>query len=132
MMIVEIIRQKYKGTRHFLEGKPDIIIEIEILDGEMMKRNHLGFNQLQHRLRIKDVFQLKDVNVAILETDGTISVLKKTDQLNALPVNLINDGEIIHNNLRIIGQDQAWLWRTLGKQGITDYEQIFSCEYTKK
>jgi uncharacterized membrane protein YcaP (DUF421 family) len=108
MMIVEIITQKYKGTRHFLEGKPDIIIENGKLNREMMKRNHLDFNQLQHLLRMKDVFQIKDVNVAIIETDGTISVLKKTDQLKALPVNLINDGEIIQNNLRMIGQDEAW------------------------
>ena len=112
MMIVEIITQKYKGTRHFLEGKPDIIIENGKLNREMIKRNRLDFNQLQHLLRIKDVFQIKDVNVAILETDGTISVLKKTDQLKALPVNLINDGEIIQNNLRMIGQDEAWLVRT--------------------
>ena len=113
MMIVEIITQKYKGTRHFLEGKPDIIIENGKLNREMIKRNRLDFNQLQHLLRIKDVFQIKDVNVAILETDGTISVLKKTDQLKALPVNLINDGEVIYNNLRVIGQDEAWLVRTL-------------------
>jgi len=53
------------------------------------------------------VFQVKDVNVAILETDGTMSVLKKTYQLTALPVNLINNGEIIQNNLRMIGQDEA-------------------------
>ncbi|MGM0523588.1 MAG: YetF domain-containing protein [Bacillota bacterium] len=58
-------------------------------------------------------------------------MLKKTDQLKALPVNLINDGEIIHNNLRVINKDDAWLKRTLKKQGITDYEKIFSCEYTK-
>jgi uncharacterized membrane protein YcaP (DUF421 family) len=108
MMIVEIITQKYKGTRHFLEGKPDIIIENGKLNREMIKRNHLDFNQLQHLLRMKDVFQIKDVNVAIIETDGTISVLKKTDQLKALSVNLINDGEIIQNNLRMIGQDEAW------------------------
>lgn len=70
MMIVEIITQKYKGTRHFLEEKPDIIIENGKLNREMMKRNRLDFNQLQHLLRMKDVFQVKDVNVAILETDG--------------------------------------------------------------
>ena len=131
MMIVEIITQKYKGTRHFLEGKTDIIIENGKLNRKMIKRNRLDFNQLQHLLRIKDVFQVKDVNVAILETDGTISVLKKTDQLKALPVNLINDGEIIQNNLRMIGQDEARLVRTLKKQGITDHKKIFSCEYTK-
>ncbi|GEM04957.1 DUF421 domain-containing protein [Halolactibacillus miurensis] len=131
MMIIEIVTQKYKGTRHFLEGKPDIIIENGKIDREMMKRNRLDFNQLQHLLRMKDVFQIKDVNVAILETDGTISVLKKSDPIKVLPVNLINDGEIIYNNLRVLGKDDIWLKRTLKQQGITDYENIFSCEYTK-
>lgn len=131
MMIIEITTQKFKETRHILEGKPDIIIENGIIDREMMKRNHLDFNQLQHLLRMKDVFQIKDVNVAILETDGTISVLRKSDPLEALPVNLINDGEIIANNLAVIGKDDVWLKEQLKKQNASDISAIFSCEYTK-
>lgn len=131
MIIVEVITQKFKSTRHLLEGKPDVIISNGQIDREMLRRNRLDFNQLQHLLRMKDIFQIKDVNVAILETDGTISVLKRTDSLKELPVNLINDGEIIYDNLTLIEKDESWLLTTLKKQGIDDYQSIFSCEYTK-
>lgn len=129
MLIIEFITQKLKGTRRFLEGKADLIIENGKINRELLKQNHLDFYQLQHLLREKDVFQIKDVNYAILETDGTVSVLKKDNVLKTLPVNLINDGEIIYQNLAIINKDKDWLIAELQKENNEKIEQIFSCEY---
>src|SRR5699024_542138 len=78
MYITEFITQRFKGSRALIEGKPAIIIKKGKLDREVMKKSKIDINQLQHLLRLKDVFSLRDVEYAILENDGTVSVLKKS------------------------------------------------------
>lgn len=99
-------------------------------------------NQLQLLLRSKDVFSLQDVEYAIFETDGSVSVLKKSQQQNPvrkdlglvqeyvnLPMALISDGELIKDNLEETKKDEAWLKAELKRQNITDYKQVMYAEY---
>jgi uncharacterized membrane protein YcaP (DUF421 family) len=144
LYMTEIITLKYKGTRSFLEGNPAIVISKGLLQREEMKKNKLDMNQFLHLLRMKDVFSVQEVDYAILESDGTVSVLKKTQaqplnrlDLNLpveevyLPITLINDGEIIYDNLEQINQDEQWLVQELRKQDIYTYKDIFYAEYKK-
>lgn len=72
----EILTQKYKRARKLLEGEPSIVIKKGKIIYEELKKNHLDINQLQHLLRSKDVFSIRECEYAILETDGTVSALK--------------------------------------------------------
>lgn len=145
MYITEFITQRFKGSRALIEGKPAIIIKKGKLDREVMKKSKIDINQLQHLLRLKDVFSLRDVEYAILENDGTVSVLKKSSSqsLNrqdfelkeeevVLPVTLINDGEIIYDNLKEIKRDKAWLEKQLKYQDIDSIKDVFYAEYQEK
>lgn len=102
-----------------------------------MGKNKLDINQLQHLLRQKSVFSIREVEYALLETDGKLSVLRKaiynppTNQdLNRFPKNeklpftLITDGEVIWNNLKELGQDEDWLENELRKLGIHSYKDV--------
>lgn len=142
MYVTEFITQRFKGSRSLLEGRPAIIVRKGKIDREAMKKNKLDINQFQHLLRLKDVFSLRDVEYAILENDGTISVLNKTrsqtptrkdlklqDEKVYLPVTLINDGEIIEDNLAEINKDKDWLYDQIKKQKISSIEEIFYAEY---
>ncbi|MGN8644578.1 DUF421 domain-containing protein [Gracilibacillus sp. HCP3S3_G5_1] len=142
LYLTEVITQKFKGTRALLEGRPSIIIHKGKLQREEMRKGRLDMNQLLHLLRSKDVFSIREVDYAILETDGTVSVLKKTgyqpttrDDLNlppeqvVLPFMLINDGEIIWDSLNEIGKDENWLNEELKKQKITSAKEVFYAEY---
>ncbi|MFD2045371.1 DUF421 domain-containing protein [Ornithinibacillus salinisoli] len=144
LLIVEIITQKFKGSRGFLEGKPAIVIQNGQLVREVMKKNRLDVNQLQHLLREKNVFTMKEVQFAILETNGTVSVLKKSDyqtptrqDINLAPqevklaTTLINDGEIIYDNLQELDLTEEWLLEEMVKQGYTHVKDVFYAEYTK-
>lgn len=144
MYIVELITQKFKGTRHFLEGGPTIIIYNGQLIRDEMKKSKLDINQLRHLLREKDVFSISEVEYAILETDGTVSVLKKSayqtptrkdlklaNQEVKLSMTIINDGELIEDNLREKNLNEEWLQEQLEKQGFTSIEEVFYAEYTK-
>ncbi|MFX3615924.1 MAG: DUF421 domain-containing protein [Sporolactobacillus sp.] len=142
--IVEWSTQKFRGTRSFLEGRPTIIIHNGRMDREAMKKEKLDINMLQNLLRHKDVFSIREVDYAILETDGTVSVMKKSkydvpknEDLQQpqrpvyLPVNIINDGEVDLQNLKRAGLNEDWLKNELKKHHINHYKDVFYCEWKK-
>ncbi|WAA08629.1 DUF421 domain-containing protein [Fervidibacillus albus] len=140
----EIITQKFRKTRPFLEGGPSIVIHKGNIVYDALKKNHLDLNQLQHLLRTKNVFSIKQCEFAILETDGTISVMKKPEyecvtkkdlqiQTNpsSLSYALILDGEIINENLKAIGWGERKLHEELKKVGVKSIGDVLYCEWEK-
>ncbi len=140
--LLELITQKFAKTRSFLEGNPSVVIRQGKLDREQLKKNNLDLNQLQHLLRDKDVFSIREVEYAILEPNGTVNVLRKHQygqatkkELNIapepvyLPIGLIIDGEVLWDNLAEAGYDEAWLLNKLNKKGIVKPEQVFYAEW---
>ncbi|AVQ98679.1 hypothetical protein OBCHQ24_06515 [Oceanobacillus iheyensis] len=144
LYLTEIITQKWKSSRAFLEGSPDIIIYKGKLIRDTMKKSKLDLNHLQHLLREKDVFSIQDVEYAILETNGKVSVLKKAAQQTPtkqdlkvathdvhLATTLINDGEIIFDNLKEKNLTEEWLIEELHKQDYSSPKEVFYAEYIK-
>ncbi|MCM3707087.1 MULTISPECIES: DUF421 domain-containing protein [Cytobacillus] len=140
----EYITQKFKRTRKMLEGEPSIVIKKGKIVYEELKKNHLDLNQLQHLLRSKDVFSISECEYAILETDGTISALKKPAYaipsnkdlgvpINTveLPVTLIIDGEVIWDNLKSIGWDDTKLMNEIKNYGARSIEDVLYAEWKK-
>ncbi|MYL18482.1 DUF421 domain-containing protein [Halobacillus litoralis] len=138
----EVITEKFKGTRKILEGSPSLVIYKGNIDREQLKKNKLDINQLQHLLRSKDVFSIRDVQYAVLETDGTISVLKNSLSQNVsrsdlnlpplpvpLPRTIISDGEVIWDNLMEAGLDQNWLHDQLKAQDYEAPEEVLYAEF---
>lgn len=141
---IEVATQKFKRTRALFEGQPEIVIRRGKLIRDVMKKNKLDINQLQHLLREKDVFSIREVEYAILETNGAISVLKKSDfqtptrkdmklapQPANLSVTLINDGEIIYDNLEEKNLTEEWLLEQLKEHGFDHVKDVFYAEYMK-
>ncbi|NLM97393.1 MAG: DUF421 domain-containing protein [Halanaerobiaceae bacterium] len=142
ILATDYIAQKFLKARSFLEGNPDVIIRNGIIDQKIMKKNMLDINTLLEMLRQKDVFTLQDVEYAILEASGTLSVLKKTAaqavkrgdlQLPARPVNLataiIIDGEILWRDLENTGLNIKDLKEEIEKKGYKDVRDIFYAEW---
>ena len=138
----EIATQKSMRLRHFFEGEPTILIHKGEILREALKKNYLDLNQLQHLLRTKDVFSIQDVDYAILETDGTINVLKKSSALpptrqelrltkkeEEFGIGLILDGVLINKNLKQVHKDTTWLLKQLKARGFHHYSDIFYAEY---
>ncbi|MGP4106707.1 DUF421 domain-containing protein [Virgibacillus sp. L01] len=144
LYVTEIITQKYKGSRSLLEGNPAIVIHKGKLIKEEMKKNKLDINQLQHLLRAKDAFSISEVEYAILETDGTVSVMKKPVHQTTtkqdfniapkpvrLPTTLINDGEVLWDNLRESNLSEEWLEQELTKQNFNSVKEVFYAEWNE-
>ncbi|WP_191562274.1 DUF421 domain-containing protein [Metabacillus idriensis] len=142
IFIIEIITQKWKGTRGFLEGRPTIIIHQGKIVRESLRKSKLDLNQLQHLVRAKGAFSLREVAFAILETDGTINILKKpmfeaptrSDfQFNPehaiLPFSMILDGEVLLDNVSEAGLSEEWLQQELRKHNIKSYKDVLYAEW---
>lgn len=142
LFIVEMITQKYKGSRFLLEGKPAMIIQRGKLIYEELRKNKLDIGEVQHLLRMKDVFAIQEVEYAILEPNGDLSVLKKSpyqtpakkdfDMLPKKPeiaMTLITDGEILYDNLAEADLTKEWLLDELLKQNYLSEKEVFYAEY---
>lgn len=104
-----------------------------------MGKNYFPLELLLSELRTVDAPNLSELEAAVLETSGHISVLKKSDYSpvtpkdldiktmgGGLPTLLINDGKIIEERLRELGYDEKWLKDELLKRGITDVNDVYA------
>ncbi|MCM2603759.1 DUF421 domain-containing protein [Rossellomorea marisflavi] len=144
IFVTEFFTQKSRKFRHLMEGTPAIVINKGIINYTVLKKNHLDLNQLQHLLRAKDIFSIKECEYALLESNGTLSVIKKPlyDQVQrqdlslplkkaTLPMSLIMDGEIVYDNLKIVGEDDRWLQTEISRQGFASPKDVLLAEWTE-
>lgn len=123
--------------RKVVDGEATVVIENgKILEGNL-KRIRIPIDGLISELRAKDVFSIADVEFALFEPGGKISVQKKSQkqpltpsdlnrptQYDGLPTNLIMDGVILEDALRSLNLSKAWLHHQLGKQNIRDTAEV--------
>ena len=140
--LTEMATQKSVRLRHLFEGKPSMIIKKGRLDWAELKVNRLDIDQLQQLLRAKGVFSVQEVEYAILENNGSISVLRKAEadqptcqdmKLQAserkMPYTIISDGDVVKTSLEEAGKNEEWLREELQKQGAEKPEEISYAEY---
>jgi uncharacterized membrane protein YcaP (DUF421 family) len=138
----EMVTQKFIGSRKFLEGEPNIVIRKGQIKYKALKKAKLDINQLQSLVRQQGYFSLREVEYAIIETNGMVSVLPKPEydtpknsdlKIKAdtpnIPINLIIDGEIVTENLKEAGLDEQWLKRQLAKQKVNDFKDVLFAEW---
>jgi len=144
LWVIEKITQKFRRARKILDGDPAIIIRNGQIDFDVLKKEQMDVNELLSILRQKDTFSVREVEFAILEASGNISVLKKSkydnptredmklkDEPVYLAINLILDGEILQDNLDAIGFDKEWLKKQIKKFGVEKIEDVFFAEWKK-
>lgn len=144
LFTIEKIAQKFKGSRFILEGKPALVIHRGELIYEEMRKNKIDINELQQLLRMKDIFAIQEVEYAVLETNGEISVVKKSEyqtptkkDLNVAPsepqiaMTVIMDGEMIKDNMAEVNITEEWLLEELKRQNYSDVKEVFYAEYLK-
>jgi len=114
--------------RKFFCGKPVILIDNGRILQKNLQRTRVTLDELSGHLRQKDVLDIREVQYAILETDGTLSVFPYPDHRPAsaaeagiptcrqyLPITLIQDGYLYRENLKKSGKNEQWLTRELEK-----------------
>lgn len=132
------LNMKSYAVRKLINARPTILIEDGRIIDKSMKKLRITMNELNMKLREKDVFNLKDVHFAIMEKNGTLSILLKEDKKAITPSqmklkvesssilnDIVIDGKIIYKNLQIAGIDEKWLEGELKKKSINSISEVF-------
>ncbi|GIN39763.1 DUF421 domain-containing protein [Heyndrickxia oleronia] len=141
-LIIEYISLKSVKVRTILDGEPSIIIKQGKIHVDAMRSNKLNMDDLMMLMRLKDVFSIKEVEYAILEPNGQLSILKKeeyesvikkdthisTKRRPYLPTELVVDGKIIKKNLKELNINEDWLLEELKMKGHPHLSKIFYAE----
>lgn len=136
-LIISIINLKSIWGRKVLCGMPSILIYRGKIDEKLMKKEKFTINELQERLRQNNIFNIADVEYAILETSGQLTVIQKPEKRNTIPedfgitpeyegipYDLVIDGKIMYENLKAIGRNYKWLCNEVGKFKIKPEEAL--------
>ena len=113
----------------WIAGEPAILIQKGQILEETMERMGYSLDSLKQGLRGKDIFNIEEVECAILEINGALSVLKKEQYQNTtkqdlpllssagtVPIELVYDGKILYENLSKHTYDEEWLMAELNKR----------------
>ncbi|HHY72884.1 MAG TPA: DUF421 domain-containing protein [Bacillus bacterium] len=129
---LSILSLKSQKLRDALDGKPSAIVDQGQINEEEMRKQRYNLDDLLTQLREKDIKNVADVEFAILETTGKLSVFEKdkynqTNQAINIPFPLIKDGMIQEDQLKRIHRTNLWLRQELRKLGYKDIKNIFYC-----
>ena len=138
LLVILISKLSLKKFFYNADMKTEIVIENGKLKRDVLERNKMNVQLLLSLLRLKGYAKISDVDYAIIETDGEISVLPKSTsrpvqpqdmQLSPpyepLPLPLILEGEILYSNLRYANLTKEWLNAELEKADIKMPDEIF-------
>ena len=136
-LIISIGNMKSMKFRQFISGKPSILIYRGKINEKVLRKERFTINELQERLRDKNIMNLGDVEYAILETSGQINVIQKPNKRTTIPedfniepeyegisYDLVIDGNIMYDNLSILEKDYEWLKKEVKKFGYKPEEAL--------
>ncbi|MFE4813098.1 DUF421 domain-containing protein [Peribacillus simplex] len=128
----------------WIAGEPATLIQKGKILEESMERMGYSLDSLKQALRGKDVFNIEEVECAILEINGSLSVLKKEQYQNAtkhdlpllpsagtVPIELVYDGKILYENLSKHTYDVEWLMAELKKRNLAVFDISYAVVGTK-
>lgn len=148
LIVTEIIMSyaglKSRFLRRIITGEPSIIIYNGHVNEKELRRLRFNLNDLQEQLRINNTPNIRDVEVAVLETNGQLSIIPKKDartvtvrdlkikdaKKEQIPCMLISDGEIIETEIIRSQKSKEWLYKELKKKNTT-VKDVLIASYDK-
>lgn len=139
-ILISFISLKSTKARNIICGRPSILISAGKINEQVFRNELYTLTDFMEQLRSKDIYNIADVEYAILETNGQLSVIPKAHKRNVTPedlnitvkyegpaIDLIIDGELMKNNLTLVNLDKTLLEFELRKIGVEKIEDVFFC-----
>lgn len=135
-LVLSIVMMKKSKIRKLVSGKPQIVIMDGEVDQKQLQKLRMSIEDLVEQLRQKDVFAIKDVEFAIVETNGQLSVLKKPEKSppaaelfdlhppDEFETVVISDGDFSPYSAQLCNVDEAWVNRQL-KENQVEQKDVF-------
>jgi uncharacterized membrane protein YcaP (DUF421 family) len=139
-VIIAVISLKNRQARKFFAGTPTVIIQNGQILEDNMRKIRYTLDYLNQQLREKDIFNIDEVLQAMIETNGTLTVLKKPEyrsvtrqdlmipvkQENSLPIELIMDGTLIEENLKQNNITLEWIQKELERRRLNIQDVVYA------
>lgn len=156
---IAVLSLRFRKIRLWFDGKPSVIIRNGDINEKEMKKQRYNLDDLLMQLRSQNIDNIADVEFAVLETSGQLSVLPKDkssdnatgdkNKMNkkreaalsslvskvkyeALPLPLILDGKVDDDNLKQMGKTRFWLKNQIQSKGVYDFKDVFFCSIDHK
>ena len=147
--ILSYLELKSQVVRKLIDGEPCILIYRSKINYDMLKKQQINIDELMEEIRLAGYFDLEEIQYAILENNGQLSILptnssqfaqntsseknKSDDSLDNepphLPKILITDGKVNTNSLTGIGKDKDWVLNVLKNHNINAIEDVLIALY---
>lgn len=141
-VLIGYISLKSGQVRVILDGQPTIVIKHGEIDRKALKSTKINIDDLTMLIRQYQVFSIAEIDYAILEPNGTLSILKKPEYQGSqkndfnihpspplfLPIEIISDGKLLPKNLLEVGKSRDWLNNELNRANIKNIEEVFYAE----
>ena len=137
-IIISFLTLKFRPLRKVICGTPSILIKDGKVEYEELRKQRFNLDDLMEELRMLGYLNISDIEYAIMETSGKMSVIPKSDKSpvvkgdikvkapeEQLPVGIILDGQLDKNALKRSGKDMAWLNKSLDKNHIGSIKDVF-------
>ncbi|WP_334078034.1 DUF421 domain-containing protein [Paenibacillus sanfengchensis] len=149
---IAVLSLRFRKVRLWFDGEPSVIIRNGDINQKEMRKQRYNIDDLLMQLRSQNIDSVADVEFAVLETSGKLSVLPKDKTLagehpakdgkskeavfpslvpkvkyEALPLPLILDGKVDDHNLKQIGKTRFWLKNQIQAKGVQDFKDVFFC-----
>lgn len=145
-----LLSLKSRKVRILFDGKPSVLISNGHLNREEMRKQRYNLDDLMTQLRENQITSIEEVELAVLEPTGKLSVISKNDhgflahkqtddtqfskqslpsgfRYELLPLPLIMDGKVQDGSLEKIGKDRFWLKKELQDRGVDEFRNVFFC-----
>ncbi len=132
------VAMKNVKLRALFCGKPSLLVVRGRIDQSQMRKNRFTADELFTALRQNGVLDLREVEYAVLETNGSVNVIltpenrpvtagqmEKSPPDAGYPLMIINGGRILSENLKLLGRDERWLQKQLRQNGLKEAREVY-------
>lgn len=122
--LIAILLLKCSKLRTIIDGKESLIINNGEIVWKNLKKNNYNLDDLYVQIRQQNIRTVEEIEYAVLETNGKLSVFTKSESDGTFPIPLVVSGSINKDALEMINKDQNWLLKKLKLKGYSNYKKV--------
>ena len=135
--LICFLSRKSMKIRYLITGRPAIVVDGNGIDYKELKKLNMTLDDLIEAMRGCEVYNIEDIAYAIIETNGKMCVIKKAEvepptkqeleleiTPNTLPVNIIMDGSLMKENVKLTGIDETFIFKCLKKANVDKIKDV--------
>lgn len=140
-MLLSFVQLKWQYARKIIDGEPTLLIYNNKINYNALKKQQINLDELMEELRLLGYFDLNNIEFAVLENNGKVSILpsnqssssssqnSSSKQKPVLPKILVSDGKVNNDSLTSIGKDKAWIENILKNHNINSIDEVLIAMY---